>query len=166
MITGTNFLAFLLRPKRKVGVFIITGIWLLIFAVLFRYYQPLAAFQQVKGDIYDGGVKQSTTAQEKEAYAKIKETIFDSIPIQKYQEKHNISDGRKIEAHSSIYDIIFANHAVNSVLGTLNFEQRCDLYFTTLYTDSNTWYLNPDKELPLVEDNYDYKEYRKRKPKT
>lgn len=71
------------------------------------------------------------------------ETIISDPIIQTYLVEnqinfpHNTSD-----SHSIVYDVILKKHDLSSML-SLNMQQRCDLYFTTLYSLDPNWYLDP-----------------------
>ncbi|RLV90826.1 putative alpha-13-mannosyltransferase MNN1 [Spathaspora sp. JA1] len=66
-------------------------------------------------------------------------------------------DVRGSDLYSGIYDQIFTNHKVESVIGNLNFEQRCQLYFKNLYVKDHNWFLDPNESMTVQ-----YKaEYRK-----
>ena len=170
MVKIVEILAFLLRPRRKTLIFLLVVIWLAISSLLYHNYQDRSN-AYLEGSIYEGqdtknpvGGGPSKAELEKQKIAKTKETIANNISFQMLQKQSNSKDIRNIEAHLSIYDIIFANHDVNSVLAHLSFEQRCDLYFTNLYTSDTNWYLNPDENLPLENrDEFKYADYKRKK---
>ena len=56
-------------------------------------------------------------------------TIYQSL-----LDDYNIS--KQIDFHSTVYDSIFQHHSVDSVLGNLNFKQRCDLYFKHIFLNN------------------------------
>lgn len=169
-------LAFLSRPRRKTIVGVTVAIWTCITLVLVFGCND-QGFEQVEGAIYegqhDGGyaggqvdvpTADAARAAEHERVAKTKQLLLNNLSIQLFQNKNNIKDFRNVEGHLLVYDVIFTNHDVNSVLGSLDFAQRCDLYFTTLYTQQPNWYLNPDENLPLENrDEFKYDSYRTRK---
>lgn len=48
------------------------------------------------------------------------------------------------DLNSNIYDNIFSNHKLETVLGTLSFKERCDLYFKNVFAEDVNWHFNPD----------------------
>ncbi|KAK6459367.1 mannosyltransferase [Scheffersomyces xylosifermentans] len=83
--------------------------------------------------------------------------------IQNYLDYKGIEDLRPVQAHCSVYDTIFENHDVNAILTNLNFDQRCDLYFTTLYSMDKNWWLNPNEDLPLQDrGSFKYQSWREK----
>ncbi|KAL6451735.1 MNN1 putative alpha-1 [Candida maltosa Xu316] len=63
------------------------------------------------------------------------------------------------DINSEIYNIIFDNHDVDTVFGTLSFSQRCDLYFKNVFADNVNWFFNPDKNYDVKFDDDEYKKY-------
>lgn len=77
------------------------------------------------------------------------------------QGNSGVLDTRGYDSHSTVYDKIFADHDVNSVLANLDFRQRCDLYFLNLYASDPNWKINPKEDLPVPNrDHYDFDRFR------
>ncbi|EGW31033.1 uncharacterized protein SPAPADRAFT_141907 [Spathaspora passalidarum NRRL Y-27907] len=66
------------------------------------------------------------------------------------------SSNLETELHSSVYDQIFKNHEISSVLSNLDFNQRCDLYFRNLYVADQNWKLDPDTQFNI---DYNFEEF-------
>ncbi|CAL1197877.1 unnamed protein product [Candida parapsilosis] len=61
---------------------------------------------------------------------------------------YNIS--KEIDFHSTVYDSIFEQHSLDSVLGNLNFKQRCDLYFKHIFLNNPNWIFDPNENYNVV----------------
>ncbi|KAG5417740.1 MNN13 [Candida metapsilosis] len=70
-------------------------------------------------------------------------TIYQSL-----LDDYNIS--KQIDFHSTVYDSIFQHHSVDSVLGNLNFKQRCDLYFKHIFLNNPNWIFDPNENFNVV----------------
>ncbi|CAN3373219.1 hypothetical protein DIURU_001130 [Diutina rugosa] len=60
-------------------------------------------------------------------------------------ERPNLKQAR--HTYSTIYDDIFADNGVDSVIGTLSMAQRCDIYFTRLFQRNINWLVDPHEDL-------------------
>ncbi|CAK9441459.1 uncharacterized protein LODBEIA_P53270 [Lodderomyces beijingensis] len=65
----------------------------------------------------------------------------------RFRELYNAS--KEVDKHSSVYDNIFKNHAVESVLASLDFSQRCDLYFRNIFAKNHNWAFNPNANFDI-----------------
>lgn len=70
-------------------------------------------------------------------------TIYQSL-----LDDYNIS--KEIDFHSTVYDSIFQQHSLDSVLGNLNFKQRCDLYFKHIFLNNPNWIFDPNENYNVV----------------
>ncbi|KAK6204461.1 mannosyltransferase putative-domain-containing protein [Scheffersomyces amazonensis] len=84
-------------------------------------------------------------------YSPLNVSILQHEAITNYQAQFNVKDARNIyPIYSSNYDNIFKNHPnPASILGNLDFNQRCELYFQNLYMDNHNWFVDPNELLPL-----------------
>ena len=89
-----------------------------------------------------------------------KNSFKDDITIkilQKHLQKqqNNPKDIRTKDSHAEIYNQIFENHPqIDTILGNLNFNQRCQLFFQNLFIKDNNWILNvKDKKIKLENKN-------------
>ena len=60
---------------------------------------------------------------------------------------------------SDIYENIFKHHDIDTILGTLSFKQRCDLYFKNVFSDNVNWIFNPEHNYDIKNDGDDFKNY-------
>lgn len=68
------------------------------------------------------------------------DSSLDKFPIVNlYMVASEIKDSRGVDSHSNVYNQMFANHDINSLLASLTFEERCDLYFDTLFSQDINW---------------------------
>ncbi|CAK7909575.1 putative alpha-1,3-mannosyltransferase Mnn1p [[Candida] anglica] len=165
-ISTKDLLTFFSRPRRKIVLIVVGVVWITVITTLYRYFN--STYEPFQGHhAYEGLARPDPNRVQEEANraaATVKENLLDDVSIQLYQSQNNIKDVRNIDAHSSVYDTIFANHEVNSVLGELSFSERCDLYFTNLYAINPTWYLDPNVDVPLENrDGFKYKDFYNRK---
>lgn len=58
---------------------------------------------------------------------------------------------------SDIYENIFKHHDIDTILGTLSFKQRCDLYFKNVFSDNVNWIFNPEHNYDIKNDGDDFK---------
>lgn len=73
-----------------------------------------------------------------------------------------IKDHRSIDSHSTVYDNILSNHKLGTVLHSLSFKQRCDLYFKNLFIQDRNWNIDPNADLPLDHRfEFDFELFRK-----
>ncbi|KAI5949121.1 MNN13 [Candida theae] len=61
---------------------------------------------------------------------------------------YNLS--KQIDFHSTVYDSIFQHHSMDSVLGNLNFQQRCDLFFKHIFLNNPNWIFDPTENYNVV----------------
>ncbi|KAK6204460.1 mannosyltransferase putative-domain-containing protein [Scheffersomyces amazonensis] len=92
-------------------------------------------------------------------YSPVNLSILNTTVLRSYKEQFNITDVRNIsETFSVTYDNIFKNHPnPMEVLGNLDFNQRCQLYFTNLYLEDHNWFINPNEPLPIFRYEFPYK---------
>ncbi|KGU13271.1 alpha 1,3-mannosyltransferase [Candida albicans P87] len=98
-----------------------------------------------------------------------KNSFKDDITIkilQKHLQKqqNNPKDIRTKDSHAEIYNQIFENHPqIDTILGNLNFNQRCQLFFQNLFIKDNNWILNvKDKKIKLENKNeFKFNDFKK-----
>lgn len=126
------------RPTRKVVVYTILITWILGINLWLYQNKDTYSYRGAASSIYD------TFSHPKESdEQKPKENLLENNVVQLLHEKSGVVDVRGIDSHSTNYDDIFAKHDVNSVLSSLSFQQRCDLYFTNLYEKDINWAVSP-----------------------
>jgi alpha 1,3-mannosyltransferase len=77
--------------------------------------------------------------------------------------KSQVFDSRGIDQYSTNYKTMLAQNSVESIILSMNFEQRCDYYFKSLFTDDINWFIDPNHKFYVGwKDSYDYKEFRER----
>ncbi|KAI3405436.2 MNN13 [Candida oxycetoniae] len=59
---------------------------------------------------------------------------------------------KECDKHSSIYEEIFSNHGVSTVLGQLDFAKRCDLFFTNVFLKNHNWRFNTSQSYDITYD--------------
>ncbi|CAN3363028.1 putative alpha-1,3-mannosyltransferase Mnn1p [Diutina catenulata] len=65
---------------------------------------------------------------------------------------------------ASIYDDIFGKHSPQSVLSSLSFSERCDLYFTNLFLRNVDWMVDPKEDITgKWREQKDFDDFRKHK---
>ncbi|KAK6204463.1 mannosyltransferase putative-domain-containing protein [Scheffersomyces amazonensis] len=100
-------------------------------------------------------------------YIPLNTSILKSDPVLLYQSEY-LEDNRNVRpSFSSNYQNIYNNHPdLKSVMGQLDFNQRCNLYFQNLYSFDHNWAINPNERLPLIDKNdFDYTKWRASKTK-
>ncbi|KAK6455595.1 mannosyltransferase [Scheffersomyces xylosifermentans] len=91
------------------------------------------------------------------------ESILDHLSIALFHKQSGIKDTRYKDAHSTVYDTIFKNHDVDSILAHLNFNERCELYFRNLFAIDPNWWINPNEDLPMEDrDEFRFEKWRKK----
>ncbi|KAK6889780.1 putative alpha-1,3-mannosyltransferase MNN1 [Candida tropicalis] len=63
--------------------------------------------------------------------------------------------------NSDIYNKIFHHHDMDTILGTLSFKQRCDLYFKNVFIDNMNWAFNPERSYEIKAEGNDFEKYVK-----
>ncbi|CAK9441458.1 uncharacterized protein LODBEIA_P53260 [Lodderomyces beijingensis] len=56
----------------------------------------------------------------------------------------NYNAYKEVDRPSSVYHDIFKNHAIESVVRNLDFNQRCDLYFRNVFLKNHNWVFDPN----------------------
>ncbi|RCK64846.1 putative alpha-1,3-mannosyltransferase MNN1 [Candida viswanathii] len=73
---------------------------------------------------------------------------------------HFLHNETKLEDHTSdIYENIFKSHDLDTILGTLNFKQRCDLYFKNVFIDNVNWIFDLEYNYDVKTDGDDWKNW-------
>ncbi|KAK6465775.1 mannosyltransferase putative-domain-containing protein [Scheffersomyces coipomensis] len=98
-------------------------------------------------------------------YKPLNKSILQNLVVELYMKQENLSDKRKIrDIFSSNYEFIFDNHKPESIIGNLNFNQRCDLYFENLYINDHNWMVNPNEHLPMIDRfEFDFESWKVKK---
>ncbi|KAG2733747.1 hypothetical protein G9P44_003272 [Scheffersomyces stipitis] len=150
------------RSKQKVIVYAGLVLWLICVNLwIFNYYHhstrtPLkddssSIYDEYNPDFINPDDDKSNKPDEKtndkssdpHYHAKPQPGLIDQISIQLLHKQTGVKDTRKKDSHSTVYDVMFNNHEVESVLANLDFQDRCELYFTTLYTMDVDWWIDP-----------------------
>ncbi|CAX41624.1 alpha-1,3-mannosyltransferase, putative [Candida dubliniensis CD36] len=86
-------------------------------------------------------------------------TLYESLIKSTFQN----TTKRTKDLNSNIYDDIFTNHKLETVLGTLSFKERCDLYFKNVFAQDVNWHFNPDTKYDVNFDKKtkEYQEFNK-----
>lgn len=146
------------RSTRRVAIYSAVLVWLALMNVWMYRYRHLDAVESASS-IYENIADSGENAANSVHYLDIAQMNKADLPKNPYFELYrkyaNLDDTRGIDSHLSNYDYIFARHDVLLVLGKLLFQQRCDLYFSSLYADDVNWFIDPKKRLPL-ENRYQY----------
>lgn len=78
----------------------------------------------------------------------------------KYKQIKNIND---IDGYSTNYESILKRHRMEGIMNDLSFQERCDLYFNTLFEDDINWIIDPKKDLPLeFRFEFKYEDFKKK----
>lgn len=135
------------RTKRKPILFGIVFFWFVIVNLWVFDNREHGSFKTVTGSIYDtvNNLTPVTSTQKQQQEVK---AMNDEV-LKAFMKANKITDKRKIDAHSTNYDLIMDRHSVGSMMRDLSFGERCDLYFNSLYTSDMNWHLNPNKDFPL-----------------
>ncbi|KAK6197600.1 mannosyltransferase [Scheffersomyces amazonensis] len=169
------------RLRQKALILAAGLIWLICINLwLFNYFSVSSSGRTITGSDSDFEVDYSSSDKvkdkdnnkdnQKSSWATVIDVdkvtaLQESLTVQLYLKEIGVQDVRNIKpAQASIYDQIFENHDINSVLGDLNFNDRCQLYFANLYIKNNNWLIDPNQKLPA--DNlreFEYNEYRNKK---
>ncbi|KAK6463779.1 mannosyltransferase [Scheffersomyces coipomensis] len=149
------------RPKQKFVVYSAVIVWLVVINVwIYRYYmnQDSEMYKTIisnEDSFYpihhkpESTDKDNKDNKDNQKSSTPNKKLHENISFQIYLKQMGVSDIRDITPiHSTIYDQIFENHDVNSVLGNLDFNQRCQLYFNNLYYTDHNWMIDPNKHLP------------------
>lgn len=77
----------------------------------------------------------------------------------------NTKDIRNIkDAYSKVYNSIFNTHNIESVIGNLDFDQRCQLYFQNLFIEDNNWIFNPNEDIRVHDrDHFRFDDWKRAK---
>lgn len=79
--------------------------------------------------------------------------LIESVVFKMWAKEEQIdSNSRRIDTHLSSYDDFFADHDVNSFI-ELNYGERCDAYFRSMYSKSMSWSVNAADDF-LIDMNY------------
>ncbi|KAK6462451.1 mannosyltransferase putative-domain-containing protein [Scheffersomyces coipomensis] len=84
-------------------------------------------------------------------YEPVNTSIVNHKTFDLYKMHADVKDLRGIRPTiATNYETIFKNHPnPNTILGNLDFKERCSLYFQNLFITDHNWYLNPNEELPV-----------------
>lgn len=136
----------IMKTKRKLVIYYsATALWLV--SILYWYYTYFKAIPEIDTsphsiyDIYDNHYQLPSETSTVEAPANFKQDPNYQMLVEEY----NITEKPVDDYHSSVYEEIFKNHNLTTVLANLNFKQRCDLYFRNLFLKNNNWILHPDR---------------------
>lgn len=82
----------------------------------------------------------------------------------KHLDVHDVQKPRDL--HSTVYDRIFQNHKLGSVLGDLSYDERCNLFFSNIYASDLDWFVDPDFYFPSNEGigfTFDFDDFKRMK---
>ncbi|KAG7660337.1 uncharacterized protein J8A68_006153, partial [[Candida] subhashii] len=155
MIFSVNNFPFKINPVRKRFrlIFIPITIWLLTITYFISkggYIHLLPNSQQPVHDIQ----RQNAFTTNPEGVAV---TDYTTDPVYlKLSTEYN--DLREIdEITSGVYEQIFNHHSISSVLGNLDFHERCQLFFKNLLINDTNWYYDIHRNWRV---NYDTDKFR------
>ncbi|KAG7664375.1 uncharacterized protein J8A68_002116 [[Candida] subhashii] len=143
--------------KRKLNKVIVVATIFWFFTIV--YYVWNDSIESIKQSVYDSysnynnndsqGYVPATVEQEEHEETK---SNYTSDPLMTYLFSQNI-DVRDIpDQPSSIYTKVFSEHSVSSIIGNLNFDERCVIYFKSLVTQDQNWHFTPNNWDKLFED--------------
>lgn len=155
----------LTKNRSNQRTFVYTGvvIWLLVINIwlFYTYHSRNSDLRYLsKSSIYDqydpANVQPPQLPQLLDKHPSAK-TFKDDITVKLLQKQQlKEKDIRKIDAHATIYNKIFANHEIDSIFGNLNFQQRCDLFFQNLFIDDKNWIFRVNEKIEL-ENKHEFK---------
>ncbi|KAK6465776.1 mannosyltransferase putative-domain-containing protein [Scheffersomyces coipomensis] len=163
------------KVNRKLFIYSCLITWILIlnigFFIYYYYYDRYASLTSPSfSSEFDEYESQNNWSFEdvnndnKKEYNPVNTTVLNNLYLQTLQKQLQINDIRDIEPiFSTNYDNILKNHDYDpfSILGNLNFQDRCDLYFQNLYAVNHNWFINPDENLPLVDRlSFDFEDWK------
>ncbi|KAI5968988.1 MNN13 [Candida margitis] len=165
------------RSKRKAYVYYASvALWVIIILTWYHYnYRSVDVTNDSFYDIYDDNYIEASRPNQKSSNSKLSGTSNNNNPsspntatesdsldeedakfpdfkktstYQALLDDYKIS--KEIDFHSTVYDSIFQQHSVESVLGNLNFQQRCDLFFKHIFLNDPNWRFNADQNYNVV----------------
>ncbi|KAI5956253.1 MNN13 [Candida jiufengensis] len=104
-------------------------------------------FKQAESKAY----KKVIEEYEKEQYQKnLKDFRYNNTFYESIKENSNLT--KQFDPYSSIYDSIFKDHSMMSIMNDLNFNERCDLFFKHIFLKDQNWNFNPHEDYNVHED--------------
>ena len=145
------------KNKRAIRLYVFALVWLTVVLYWYRDYyyfsSPLIAEGDEESlhsiyDVHDDHFKLPTPV---EFFNNGEPKDFKEDPTYKmlYHAYGIIEKQGMKERPASVYTQIFQNHDMVSVLGHLNFRQRCELFFKNLFLIDQNWALDPGRKYEL-----------------
>ncbi|KAG7666156.1 uncharacterized protein J8A68_000302 [[Candida] subhashii] len=166
------------RTRQKLLVYVCLVIWLIGINLWLFKSHPISGFRKassVAHSIYDQysdevvygqqSYNENTDEDNKNEQQKHVKTMYKDAFFQLLTKQSKIKDHRNIQdAHSQTYDSIFKNHEISSVVGNLDFNERCQLYFQNVFIDDHNWLFNPNEKIKLEnKDQFKLEDFKKDK---
>lgn len=160
--------------KKMLRVLIWTGMLWVLYLAVDAYRIPMRQLPPLKDSIYftpDKNLPEIKAVQEQfnihdidhptqDPHEKAKCNITENPTFVLLRDSLIGHDDRNItEQHSGIYDVIFANHKVESIFA-LGFKERCDLYFKNLFMVNHNWKFEANKDWEIDYESREFEEFK------
>ncbi|CAK9441460.1 uncharacterized protein LODBEIA_P53280 [Lodderomyces beijingensis] len=138
------------RGKSKARVctyYSLLSVWVVCAIGWYRYYYGSAASAKIPHSIYDTNDPEFELSKVLNLAVDGNEFTNNSMYL-RLKEAYNSSEEVGLR-YSSIYDDIFQNHEFESVIGNLDFRQRCNLFFRNVFIKNHNWVFNPNQNFEV-----------------
>lgn len=143
------------KSRRKILVYGVFIFWFVCLNIWVYHYNSNSKFRSISDDdverqMNEKGIHGDVTIVWKDV------DVLNLLPVKLYKKYKLIDDIKEIEGHSTIYEKMLKKHNMEGVMNDLSFQERCDLYFNTLFQDDINWSIDPKRDLPL-ENRFEFK---------
>lgn len=152
------------RSKRKTLILMAVGAWLAFVNYWLYFYRSGGdLYQEQTSSIYFDEQRPEPDLSPAGKPQLNADSLAHHLLFQLLRQQQGSAEERPYDSHSTVYNKIFADHDVDSVLANLDFHERCDLYFLNLYADNPNWKVDPNEDLPVpLKDEYTWERFRLR----